>query len=126
MATTHAEFTITPPYPTDRRSPSRWLFSHAIRKWPLWIAVIGGSLLGAILSAYSPILIGQAFNAILETPPNTSVLPRIALLLAVIQVVRGVVQFGRAFGAEFLAQKMERDVRNEVYTSLLGKSMTFH
>jgi ATP-binding cassette, subfamily B, bacterial len=124
--TTHAEFTITPPYQTDRSGPVRWIFSHAIRKWPLWIAIIGGSLLGAILSAYGPILIGQAFNAILKTPPDTSVLPRIALILVVIQVARAVLQFARGFGAEFLAQKMERDVRNEVYTSLLGKSMTFH
>ncbi|HSM69992.1 MAG TPA: ABC transporter ATP-binding protein, partial [Anaerolineales bacterium] len=33
---------------------------------------------------------------------------------------------GRNFGAELLAQKMERQVRDELYLSLLGKSMTFH
>jgi ATP-binding cassette subfamily B protein len=33
---------------------------------------------------------------------------------------------GRNFGAEFLAQRVERDVRDELYVSLLGKSMTFH
>ena len=35
-------------------------------------------------------------------------------------------QLGRNFGAELLAQKMERSVRDELYLSLLGKSMTFH
>ncbi len=42
------------------------------------------------------------------------------------QVVRGVLQLGRNFGAELLAQKIERDIRDELYVSLLGKSMTFH
>jgi ATP-binding cassette subfamily B protein len=35
-------------------------------------------------------------------------------------------QLGRNFGAELLAQKMERAVRDELYLSLLAKSMTFH
>jgi ATP-binding cassette subfamily B protein len=37
-----------------------------------------------------------------------------------------VLQLGRNFGAELLAQRIERDVRDELYLSLLGKSMTFH
>ena len=37
-----------------------------------------------------------------------------------------VLQLGRNFGAELLAQKMERTVRDELYLSLLAKSMTFH
>src|SRR5512143_2173670 len=32
----------------------------------------------------------------------------------------------RNFGAEMTAQRIERDVRDEIYVSLLGKSMTFH
>ncbi|MBI1855713.1 MAG: ABC transporter ATP-binding protein, partial [Chloroflexi bacterium] len=42
------------------------------------------------------------------------------------QIIRGVLQFGRNFGAELMAQKIERDIRDELYVSLLGKSMTFH
>ena len=42
------------------------------------------------------------------------------------QVVRGVLQLGRNYGFEFVAQRVEREVRYELYTSLLGKSMTFH
>jgi ATP-binding cassette subfamily B protein len=37
-----------------------------------------------------------------------------------------VLQFFRNFGAELLAQRIERDIRDELYSSLLGKSMTFH
>lgn len=126
MATINAEFTLKRPYNTDRRGPVRWILSHAIHKWPLWIFILGGSFGNAALAAVAPLLIGQAFNAILQTPPDTSGLLRLALLVAGSQLVRGLLQFGRNFGSELLAQKMERDIRNEVYVDLLGKSMTFH
>jgi ATP-binding cassette subfamily B protein len=41
-------------------------------------------------------------------------------------VIRVVLQFIRNFGSEWIAQSIERDLRDELYTSLLGKSMTFH
>ncbi|MBL6983277.1 MAG: ABC transporter ATP-binding protein, partial [Anaerolineales bacterium] len=51
---------------------------------------------------------------------------QISLVIAITQVVRGVLQFGRNFGAELIAQNVERNIRDELYVSLLGKSMTFH
>ncbi len=50
----------------------------------------------------------------------------LALIMGASQIVRGVLQFGRNFGAELMAQRIERDIRDELYVSLLGKSMTFH
>jgi ATP-binding cassette subfamily B protein len=60
--------------------------------------------------------------------PNATVgiLIPLALMLGASQIARGILQFGRNFGAELMAQKMERDIRDELYVSLLGKSMTFH
>jgi ATP-binding cassette subfamily B protein len=88
--------------------------------------MFGGSFGNAALAAVAPFLIGQAFNAILASPPQTDQLPRLALLLLASQVARGVLQLARNFGAELLAQSVERDVRDGLYGSLLGKSMTFH
>ncbi len=85
-----------------------------------------GAFANAALAAVSPILIGLAFNAILATPPQVDKLLPYALILAGSQVTRGILQFGRNFGFELLAQRVERDVRDELYTNLLGKSMTFH
>jgi ATP-binding cassette subfamily B protein len=85
-----------------------------------------GAVGNAALSAYVPVLTGDAFNAMLKLPPETKVLLPLALLMGGSQVLRGVLQLGRNFGAEFLAQRVERDVRDELYVSLLGKSMTFH
>lgn len=122
----NAEFSMARKYRADRSGPVRWIFSHAIRKWPYWILILGGAFGNAALAAVAPILIGDAFNAILQNPPDTSILPRTAILIALSQLVRGIMQFGRNFGSELLAQGMEREVRDELFISLLGKSMTFH
>ena len=85
-----------------------------------------GAVGNAALAAVVPILVGQAFNAMLASPPDTAMLPRIALIIAGSQILRGLLQFGRNFGAELTGQRVERDIRHELYVSLLGKSMTFH
>jgi ATP-binding cassette subfamily B protein len=85
-----------------------------------------GAIGNAALAAVVPVLTGDAFNAMLKPVPDTSVLLPLALTIGISQVIRGALQLGRNFGAELLAQKMERQVRDELYLSLLGKSMTFH
>jgi ATP-binding cassette subfamily B protein len=96
------------------------------RHWWIITMMIVGAVGNAGLAAVVPVLTGDAFNAMLQPQPDTSVLIPLALLIGVSQVIRGVLQLGRNFGAELLAQKLERDIRDELYLSLLGKSMTFH
>ncbi|MDO8755294.1 MAG: ABC transporter ATP-binding protein, partial [Anaerolineales bacterium] len=121
-----AEFTLHRKNKFDHSSAVRWVLSHT-RPY-LWIVVMifVGAIGNAVLAAVVPILTGNAFNAMLKSPPNTSVLLPLALTIGISQIVRGVLQLGRNFGAELMAQKMERDIRDELYLSLLGKSMTFH
>ena len=88
--------------------------------------MILGAVGNAALAAVVPVLTGDAFNAMLKPVPDTSVLLPLALTMGISQVIRGALQLGRNFGAELLAQRMERQVRDELYLSLLGKSMTFH
>ena len=88
--------------------------------------MLGGAISNAALAAAVPILVGQAFDAILASPPDTTALLSIALTIAGTQVLRGVLQFGRNFSAELFGQRLERDIREELYVNLLGKSMTFH
>jgi ATP-binding cassette subfamily B protein len=121
-----AEFTLSRRKTTDRRSHIRWVISYALRYWWLVLVMFIGAVGNAALSAYVPVLTGDAFNAMLQVPPQTKVLLPLALLMGGSQILRGVLQLGRNFGAEFLAQRVERDVRDELYVSLLGKSMTFH
>ncbi|MEJ2706260.1 MAG: ABC transporter ATP-binding protein [Anaerolineales bacterium] len=125
-STLNAEFTIPREYKTNHSSPVRWIASHAIRYWYLLLSMLLGAFGNAALAAVVPVYIGQAFNAVLASPPDTGSLLHIALLTAGSQVLRGFLQFGRNFSAEVVAQRMERDTRDELYVSLLGKSMTFH
>ncbi|HEX7620740.1 MAG TPA: ABC transporter ATP-binding protein [Anaerolineales bacterium] len=121
-----AEFTLTRRQPIDRRNPVRWILSHT--KQYLWLVLIMfiGALGNAALAAFVPVLTGDAFNAMLKIPPETKVLLPLALIMGGSQILRGILQLGRNFGAELIAQRIERDVRDELYVSLLGKSMTFH
>jgi ATP-binding cassette subfamily B protein len=96
------------------------------RHWGIITMMVLGAVGNAGLAAVVPVLTGDAFNAMLQPQPDTSVLVPLALIIGVSQVIRGALQLGRNFGAELLAQKLERDIRDELYLSLLGKSMTFH
>jgi len=121
-----AEFTLTRRHTSDRRSPLRWVVSHTFRYWWLVLIMFIGAVGNAALAAYVPVLTGDAFNAMLKTPPEIKVLLPLALIMGGSQIIRAILQLGRNFGAELMAQKIERDVRDELYVSLLGKSMTFH
>lgn len=113
-------------YHTDRTGPVRWIWSHARRHWWLMIMMVIGAIGNAGLAAVVPVLTGDAFNAMLQPVPDTSVLIPLALIIGLTQIIRGALQLARNFGAELLAQRLERSVRDELYLSLLGKSMTFH
>ncbi|MEW6717919.1 MAG: ABC transporter ATP-binding protein [Chloroflexota bacterium] len=121
-----SEFTLPRQYKTDFRGPIRWIASHVIRHWYLGLAMLIGAASNAALAAVVPVLTGQAIEAIKASPLDTKALIPIALLVVASQIVRGGLQLSRNFSAELIAQRLERDIRDELYISLLGKSMTFH
>jgi ATP-binding cassette, subfamily B, bacterial len=122
-----AEFSLShKPQNFNRTSAVRWIASHATRHWGIIIVLFIGAFGNAALAAVVPLLVGDAFNAMLKPVPDTSVLLPLALTIGGTQIFRGVLQLGRNFGAELLGQRLEREIRDELYISLLGKSMTFH
>jgi ATP-binding cassette subfamily B protein len=108
------------------KGPALWIWSHAMRYWPILVMLVMGAIGNAALAAAVPVLVGKAFNDMLQTHPDVRILIPLALIMGASQIVRGVLQFGRNFGAELMAQRIERDIRDELYVALLGKSMTFH
>jgi ATP-binding cassette subfamily B protein len=123
---TAAEFTYPDARSYDRSSPLRWIASHAGIHWRLIVMMMIGAFGNAALAALVPVFFGRAFDLVKSGSGVASGLVNIALIIVGSQLVRGVLQFGRNYGAELMAQRMERDVRDELYLSLLGKSMTFH
>ena len=124
--TSIAEFSIEKSYKTDTRGPVRWIYSHGIRYWWIIALALIGAFGNAALGSLAPILIGDAVNVVSIGKDVIRQLGNIALLIAGTQLLRGILQLTRSICFEIVAQKMERDVRNDLYTSLLGKSMTFH
>ncbi len=124
--TTSSEFTLPKRRRTNRREPVRWIASHAIHYWYLAVVMVVGAVGNAALASVVPIYIGKAINIVSGEQPGAQALVQIALIIAITQVVRSVLQLGRNFGAELIGQRIERDIRDELYVSLLGKSMTFH
>jgi ATP-binding cassette subfamily B protein len=122
-----SEFAIQLKWATQRRDDAtRWVLAH-VRRNKLWIAImIIGAIGNAAGAALMPLFIGQAFNAVIATPPDYALLGAAAFGIMLSQAVRGVLQLGRNFGNEIIGQRLERDARHELYASLIGKSMTFH
>jgi len=126
MTNAAAEFTVPPRFETDRSSPVRWIISYAQHYWYLLATLTLGAVANAALAAVIPVFVGQAFNFMLTEPFSLRPLGMIALWIMLSQAARSLLQVARNFSAELIGPRVERDARHELYTSLLGKSMTFH
>jgi ATP-binding cassette subfamily B protein len=122
-----SEFAIERTWQADRRGAGRWIFSHALRyKW-LIFGVFAGALGNAAVAAASPMLVGRAFDAVSAVVPDLATLRTAAILIASLELLRGtILQMARNLASETLGQRLERDIRDELYASLIGKSMSFH
>lgn len=121
-----AEFSFETKYKTNQKTPLVWVLSHVIHQWNWLLLAFIGAISNAALASVVPIYIGRAFNEILTPNPSMATIGRYALIIGISQTIRGLLQFSRNFGFEVVAQNIEKFVRQELYVSLLGKSMTFH
>ena len=120
------EFRLANEYVYNRQGPVRWILSH-LRRYP-WLpfVVLLATVVNNVGYSYIQIFIGRAFDLISTPdwlPAALLALAASAFLAATGQGLMGLV---RNYATEFIAQRMERDSRDELYASLLGKSQTFH
>jgi len=87
--------------------------------------MIIGAFSNAALAVAVPYYAGVALNAVINGN-QTEVIVNATISLIFSQFVRGCLQLMRNLCAETFSQRIERDVRDELYASLLGKSMAFH
>lgn len=121
-----SEFTVTQSWTTNLKNPQRWIASHVLRNKGLLAIIVIGAAGNAALASVLPVLIGIAFDRVTGDVPSLRPLWWIIGLIVISQLVRSVLQFGRNFGSEVVGQRLERDARQELYASLLGKNMDFH
>ncbi len=110
----------------NRKGTKRWIASHLLRYplLPLWVFV--GTILGAAMQGAVPFFIGNVFDEVYENTADASRIGYWGILILVFGVGAGLIQLTSNFAIEFLAQRFERDAREELYAELLGKSLTFH
>ena len=120
------EFQIANEYRYRRGGAVRWILSHVMR-YPLLPLVI---VFGAIASNYTysniQLYVGKAFDVITKAGFQLDDLMLPVIIIIISALGEGISGLMRSFSAEFLAQKIERNSREELYHSLLGKSQTFH
>ncbi|MDA0699753.1 MAG: ABC transporter ATP-binding protein [bacterium] len=122
----HSEFRVDDAPTYDRRGPLRWVLSHLGRHPALLVGFFAAALATSVLSSAIPRLTGLAFDAVLQAAPDAGRLLTLALLVLAAVFARGLLDLGSSFAVETLGQRLERDARDELYLSLLGKSQTFH
>jgi ATP-binding cassette subfamily B protein len=112
-------------YNTNQTSPAQYIWTHTRRHPLVGFLMVFGAFANGALASLVPYLLGVAFNAILNGN-DLQIAGRMAFWIVVSQVTRGALQLIRNFSAEVFAQRVERDVRDELYGSLLGKDMSYH
>jgi len=120
------EFRPENEYPYNRSGPVRWIISHLMR-YPLFpLAGILAAILENGFYSFIQIFIGRGFDLITTPGWSTGQLLMLALSVMGSALGQGMTGLARNYSLEFLAQRIERDARDELYVSLLGKSQTFH
>ena len=120
------EFTVANEYRYNRSSPGRWVISHVMRYCWLPLGMVVASILSNYLMSYSRVLVGNAFTWVTGPQPQLAGLFTIAMWVGITRMGQALAGLGRSVSMEILAQRLECDCRDELYISLLGKSLTFH
>ena len=128
---TKKEFRLENQIHYNHAGPVRWIVSHALRYPLFWWIAIPTALVSNWLFSYIQVYIGRAFDLIsssgwVDGRMGGESLALIALGIVVSAVATGLTYLAREFSVSFLAQRIKRDSRAELYVSLLGKSQTFH
>ena len=122
---TRSEFTVANAYSYDHRSTLRWLQSHILRYPGLGVTFLLTTLGMAASQSMTAVTVGWAFDSVINEEG------RAALTIAALYVVAAYVGYGlfdivNSMAIRVLAQRVERNARDELYLSLLSKSQTFH
>ncbi len=122
---TRREFTVADEYRYDHRSPVRWLASHILRYPVLLVTFLVTTFGMAGSQSLSAVMVGRAFDTVIQEA-GVAALTTAALLVVAAYVGYGLFDIVNSMAIRVLAQRVERDARDELYLSLLSKSQTFH
>ncbi len=122
------EFTPPIDYKTNRNGPIRYVLSHVSHYKRLLIPAIVLRLISTLLQSSIPVIIGLMINDYSKYGFNfpNNLFTNYLILIFVVGVSAAFVNLLGNWSIEFISQRIERDTRDELYSSLMGKSLTFH
>jgi ATP-binding cassette subfamily B protein len=120
------EFTLEKEYVYNRSSSMRWIWGHVARYPWVPLLMIVATIINNVAYSYIQVYVGRAFDLISMPNWTTQALLWIAVGAMSMALLQGISGLTRNYGGEILAQRIERDTRDELYVNLLGKSQTFH
>lgn len=120
------EFRLESEYDYNDESPARWIISHVMRYPLIPLTILATAILNNLAYGTIQILIGRAFDLITQPEWPVNALLLLAAGVFVAAASQGLFGLIRNWATELIAQRVERDARNELYVDLLGKSQSFH
>lgn len=121
-----AEFKLADEFEYNRTGPVRWIISHLLRYPHLPIIGLVAAVISNFARSFIQVIVGRAFDLISMPNWETAALLALAVGVFVAAALQGLVGLVRNYSTEFIAQLIEKNSRDELYVSLLGKSQTFH
>ncbi|MFX1237362.1 MAG: ABC transporter ATP-binding protein [Promethearchaeota archaeon] len=123
-----AEFSLEQdPFERARKTSSvRWIIAHVLRgsnKLYL-IIVFFTTIIASILASSTLILIGEVINQLIVGKGDSLIY--LSIMVFILGVGAPLMRIFNFMMREVLAQRIERDSREEFYINLLGKSQSFH
>lgn len=109
-----------------QKGPNRWIIAHILHgSNKIYVLIIFlGTIIYTILSSAIMIIVGNAIDEFM-LGISTNLMYYI-LLISLFAFGSPLLHMINGLLTETLAQRMERDTRQEFYTNLLGKSQSFH
>ncbi|MBO9311781.1 MAG: ABC transporter ATP-binding protein [Chloroflexus sp.] len=120
-----SEFSIASAYTYDRRSVARWLLSHVGRYWSFTLGFYLCFITAWAAYSGAQAVIGRAAD-VLSGPPDYAALTALTLGVLALMVTDSFSALIGSLSAETVAARVEADIRQEFYESLLAKSKAFH
>ena len=120
------EFTLDDEHDYNRTNAVRWIISHLMRYPVLPLLMLAAAIVNNLAYGGIQIYVGRAFDLISQASWVNQALLLVAAGVLGSAALQGLTGLLRNFAVAFIAQRIERDARDELYVSLLGKSQTFH
>ena len=111
---------------TNTSSPLRWILSHVLHYKLLIIITLVASVLSSIFFSMVPTFIGLVANLLSDNSQDIGTLVFYGFIILILGVLNSFMELVFYSSTEWIANRIDRDTRDELYQSMLGKSMTFH